>query len=168
MKKIEIIMAILSIIALGMNLLLITHAGIFTVMTFTSLSMIYFYLGFALFNGINLRAIFTKDSYKDISLLRILGAMGAGISLSLTIIGLLFIFQSWPGSSVIVMLGLSGLVIVTIIGVVKYLKNKSKYYPRIFIRVAIIGTLGLFFLLEPKTTWVGLKNRNKNAISHSN
>lgn len=160
MKKTELIIATLSIIALGMNFLSIAFGGILTTLTFMSLSMIYFYFGFAFFNEINLRAIFAKDSYKDISLLRIIGAIGVGIALSLTIIGLLFTFNSWSGSSFSLGAGLSGLLIVTIIGIVGYSKNKSKYYTRIFKRVAIIGALGLFFFLTPKTTWVELKYRN--------
>jgi hypothetical protein len=160
MKKAELIIATLSIIALGMNFLSIAFGGILTTLTFISLSMIYFYFGFAFFNEINLRAIFAKDSYKDISLLRIIGAIGVGIALSLTIIGLLFTFNSWSGSSFSLGAGLFGLLIVTIIGLIRYAKNKSKYYTRIFKRVAIIGVLGLIFFLTPKTTWVELKYRN--------
>ena len=159
MKKTELIFATLSIIALGMNFLLVPHSGIFTTLSLMSLSMIYFYFGFAFFNEINLRAIFVKDSYKDISLLRIIGAIGAGIALSLTIIGLLFTFNSWSGSSVSLGAGLFGLLIVTILGLVRNSKNKSKFYTQIFKRVAIIGALGLFFFLTPKTTWVELKYR---------
>jgi hypothetical protein len=160
MKKTELIIATLSIIALGMNFFSIAFGGILTTLTFMSLSMIYFYFGFAFFNEINLRAIFAKDSYKDISLLRIIGAIGAGIALSLTIIGLLFTFNSWSGSSFSLGAGLVGLLIVTIIGLFRYSKNKSKYYTRIFKRVVIIGALGLIFFLTPKTTWVELKYRN--------
>ena len=171
MKKGEIILATISIISLGLNLLLIPGGGILTVLTLSTLSMVYFYFGFALFNDIRLRKIFKKDSYKDISSLRILGAVGAGLALSMTIIGLMFKFQSWPGADNNLIAGLLGLVIVTIIGVLKYMQNKSDYYTRILKRVAIFGGLGLVIILTPKTSWIELKYRNYpdyvNAVKKS-
>lgn len=161
MKKAEIIIATLSIIALGLNLLLIPGGGVLTVLTLSTLSMIYFYLGFALFNDIKLRRIFKKDSYKEISSLRILGAVGAGFALSMTTIGFMFKFQSWPGADFNLGAGLVGLLIVTIIGAIKYSKNKSNYYIRIFKRTAILGGLGLILMLIPKTSWIELKYRNQ-------
>jgi len=160
MRRTELIFATLSIIALGLDLLLIPGGGVLTVLTLSTLSMIYFYLGFALFNDIRLRKIFKKDSYKEISSLRILGAVGAGLALSMTTIGLMFKFQSWPGADFNLGAGLLGLLIVTIIGLTKYSKNKSDYYPRIFKRAAIFGGLGLLLFLTPKTSWVELKYRN--------
>jgi len=160
MKKAEIIILTLSIIALGLNILLIPGGGVLTVLTLSTLSVIYMYLGFALFNGIRLRNIFKKDSYKGISTMRIVGAVAAGIALSMTIIGLLFKMQSWPGASFNLGAGLFGLLIVTVIGLVKYSKNKSDFYTKIFKRVAIFGGLGLILLLTPKTSWVELKYRN--------
>jgi hypothetical protein len=160
MKKTEIILATLSIIALGLNLLLIPGGGVLTVLTLSALSMIYFYFGFALFNDIRLRIIFKKDSYKEISSLKILGAVGAGLALSMTTIGLMFKFQSWPGADINLGAGLFGLLIVTIVGLIKYSKNKSGYYTKIFKRAAIFGGLGLLLMLAPKTNWIELKYRN--------
>ncbi len=171
MKKGEIILATISIISLGLNLLLIPGGGFLTVLTLSTLSMVYFYFGFALFNDIRLRKIFKKDSYKDISSLRILGAVGAGLALSMTTIGLMFKFQSWPGADLNLIAGLVGLVIVTIIGVIKYSKSKSDYYTRILKRVAIFGGLGLITFLTPRTSWVEFKYRNYpdyvNAVKNS-
>lgn len=163
MKKTEKIFVTLSIISLVLNFLLILGGGILTVLTLSTLSMIYFYLGFALFNDIRLRKIFQKDSYKEISYLRILGAVGAGLSLSITTLGLMFKFQSWPGAEISLGAGLFCLLTVTIIGLIKYSKIKSDYYTRIFKRAAIFGGLGLIVILTPRTSWVELKYRNHPA-----
>jgi hypothetical protein len=166
MKKGEIIIATLYIIALVLNLLLIPGGVVLTVLTLSTLStlsVLYMYLSFALFNGIRLRKIFKKDSYKGISAMRIVGAVGTGLALSMTTIGLLFKIQSWPGASFILGTGLVGLLIVTIIGTIKYLKNKSEFYTRIFKRIAVFGALGLILMLIPKTTWVEIKYRNHSA-----
>jgi hypothetical protein len=163
MRKSEIIIGSLSILALGLNLLLIPSGGILTVLTLSILSIIYVFLGFALFNDIRLRNIFKKESYTSVSGLRILGAVGAGWALSATINGLMFKFQSWPGADSNLGVGLVGLLIVTIIGTIKYSKNKSEYYTRIFMRIAIFGGLGLILMLTPKTSWIELKYRNHPA-----
>ncbi|GAO27842.1 hypothetical protein [Geofilum rubicundum] len=161
MKKAEIIIATLSIIALGMNLLFIPGSGALTVLTLLILSTIYFYFGFALFNDIRLRQVLKKDSYRDISSLRILGAVGAGLALSSTTNGIMFQFQSWPGADFILGAGLVGLSIVTTIGIIKYSKNKSDYYTRILKRTVILGGLGLILMFMPKTTWIEIKYRNQ-------
>ena len=78
----------------------------------------------------------------------------------MTTIGLMFKFQSWPGADLNLGVGLFGLLIVTIIGLTKYFKNKSDYYTRIFKRAAIFGGLGLIIMLTPETTLVEFKYRN--------
>lgn len=159
MKKAEIIMGALSILALGLNLLLVPGSGLLTFLTLSILSIIYFILGFALFNGIQLRNVFKKESYTDVSGSRIIGAVGTGWALSATINGIMFKFQSWPGAEINLNAGLVGLLIVVIIGKIKYSKNRSEYYTRIFKRIVIFGGLGLVLMLFPKTSWVELKYR---------
>jgi len=163
MKKTEIIIATLSIIALGLNLLLIPGGGLLTVFTLLTLSIIYGFLGFAFFNDLRLRSIFKKESYTTISGLRILGAVGACWALSATVNGLMFKFQSWSGADFNLSIGLVGLLIVIIIGSIKYSKNKSDYYTRIFKRAAVFGGLGLIIMLTPNTNWIELKYRNQPA-----
>lgn len=160
MKKAEIIIAILSIIALALNLLLIPGSGVLTVLTLSILSVFYMYLSFALFNDIRFRNILKKGSYKGKSTKRIVGAVGTGLALSLTTTGLLFKFQSWPGASFNLGTGLVGLLTVAIISTIKYFKNKSEFYTRIFKRIAIFGGLGLILMIIPKTTWIEIKYRN--------
>src|SRR5688572_31165 len=167
MKKTEIIIATLSIIALGLNLLLIPGGGVLTVLTLLSLSMIYFYFGFALFNDIRFRKIFKKDSYKEITSLRILGAVGTGLALSLTTVGIVFKFQAWQGANINLGAGLAGLLIVTIIGLIQYSKNKSNYYTQIFKRVVLFGGIGLILFFIPETSWIEFKYRNHPAYANA-
>ena len=171
MKKVEKILIPISIISLGLNILLIPYGGVLTVLTFSTLSTLYFYFGFALFNDIRLRKIFKKDSYKNISSLKILGAIGAGLALSMTTIGLMFKFQSWPGADFNLIVGLSGMFIVTSVAIIRYTQNKSDYYTKILKRMAIFGSLGIIVFLIPKTSWNKFEYRNYpdyvNAINNS-
>ncbi len=129
-----------------MNLLSIPRSGIFATLTLSSLSLIYCYFGFALFNNIPLRQIFNKQSYKDTSTLRIFGAIVTGLVLSLTLIGILFKLQSWAHASYNLGAGLVGLLIVTVVGLIKYQNSKTDYYVKIFIRIAIFGGIGLIVI----------------------
>jgi hypothetical protein len=159
-KKAEIIIAAVSIIAMGLKLLLVPGSGILTVLSLSILSVYYMYLSFAIFNRIRPKNFYKKDSYLGISKMRIIGAIGTGLALSITTIGILFKFQSWPGGSFNLGVGLLGLFIVTIIGLIRFNRNKSDYYKGIFKRVAIVGILGLILMLIPQTTWIEIKYRN--------
>ena len=160
MKKVEIILGTIAIIALLLNLLNIKGGGVLIVLSLSTISILYMYLSFALFNDIRLRNIFKKESYKGISRMRIVGAVLTGLALSITIIGLLFKFQSWPNASINLGFGLFGLLIGLVVGLIKYKRTKSDYYTRIFKRIAIYGGLGLILMILPRETWLEIRNRN--------
>ncbi len=171
MKKTEITILTISIIAIALNFFLVPGGSVLTVFSLSFLATIYFYFGFALFNTIRLRNIFKKESYKDIASQRIIGAIGAGVALSITTLGVLFKLLSWPGATVNLIAGLLGIIIVLIIGTIKYFNNKSDFYLTIFKRAGLFGGLGLVLLLTPKSTFIDIKYRNHvnyaNALKNS-
>ena len=171
MKKTEITILTISIIAIALNFFLVPGGSVLTVFSLGFLATIYFYFGFALFNDIRLRNIFKKASYKDIASPRIVGAIGAGVALAITAIGILFKLLSWPGASLNLGAGLLGLIIVFIIWTIKYFNNKSNFYLPIFKRAGLFGVLGLVLLLTPKSTFIDIKYRNHvnyaNALKNS-
>ncbi len=160
MKKAEILLGLLVLISLILNITLTLKSTALTVLSLGILSSFYAYLSFALFNEIELRKIFKKESYVKINTLRIIGAILTGLALSTTIVGLLFIVQSWPGSSVNLGLGLFGLSISLIISILKYKKTKSSYYLNILKRIAIYGGLGLILFILPEGSWLDFKYQN--------
>jgi hypothetical protein len=171
MKKAEIILGAIALTALVLNLLFAPSGSIITVLSLSILSVLYMYLSFALFNGIRLRHIFKKDAYKGVGTMRIIGAILTGVALAATIVGLLFKFQSWPGATINLSVGLIGLAIALIVCSIKYSKTKSDYYTTIFKRIAVYGGLGIIFLILPKEIWLELKYRNHpgyvNALKDS-
>jgi glucan phosphoethanolaminetransferase (alkaline phosphatase superfamily) len=118
------------------------------------------YFSFAFFNGVQLRNIFKKVAYTDVSALRIVGAIGTGIALSQTIIGLIFKFNEWPGAFVMMSVGLSGLLVVAIVGFIQFAKNKIDYYRNIFKRIALFGVLALILVVLPSNLMFEFKYRN--------
>jgi hypothetical protein len=160
MKRTELILIGIAVLALIMKFLHLPASGILTVLSLSSISVIYMYLGFALFNNLRFRKIFKKESYKEISTKRIVGGIGAGLALSVSAIGILFKFQSWPGASANLIMGIVGLSVVTIISLIKMQKNKDNYYSNILKRVAGFGAICIFLLVIPTKTWLGWKFPN--------
>ncbi len=163
MKKAEIIIANLALIALVLNLMLIPGSGMLTVLSFSILAVMYFYFGLVIFNDVTVKEVLKIRSISELIALRNIGAVATGAALALTIIGLMFKIQLWPGANINLSLGLFGLAVVTILGAIKYSKSKSNYYTKIFSRVAIIGGLGLIVFLLPETSLVEFQYRNHPA-----
>jgi len=160
MKKAEIIIATLSLLAVGMNIFLISGGSTLCAMLLMTLSAFYFYFGFALFNDIKIREIVHKETFTRISTLRIIGAIGSGMALCISIIGILFKLFSWPGANVLLYAGLIGLLFVSLIGLSKYLTNKSSFYLKILRRTIIVGVFGLILFLLPNMSIMEFKYRN--------
>lgn len=160
MKKTEVILIGLVILALIMKFFHLPGSGILTVLSLLSISMIYFYFGFALFNNIRLRKITKKESYEGISTKRIVGGIGSGFVLSISTIGILFKFQSWPGASMQIWVGLIGLVIVSVISLIKISKGTDNYYSYILKRIAVFGSICVILTVIPTKDWLNWKYPN--------
>ncbi len=160
MKKTELILIGLAVFALVMKFFHLPGSGILTVLSLSSISVIYMYLGFALFNNLRFRKIFQKDSYKGISTKRIVGGIATGLALSSSAIGILFKFQSWPGASMQLGIGLFGLGMVTVISLIKIKKSTDSYYQNILKRVAFFGAICIILFAIPTKTWLNWKYPN--------
>ena len=165
MKKTEIILVIIFIIGLlfmafslpGQNMLMVLALGF--------LAMVYTFFGFALLNNIKFRNILKKDSYQSTSTARILGSVAIGISLAVAIDGILFRIMFWPGASVMLSNGIIFLAIITIIGIIKFSKNKSAFYIGVFKRTIIIGIIATILFLIPTKALVNFRYRNNPAYA---
>jgi len=160
MKKGELIIGVLAIISILLNLFLVPGGGFLSVVFCLTLSVFYFLFSFALFNNIKLKSLIKNKSTEKIIPLRIVGAVGLGFAIPEIIIGILFKIQNYPGADLYLLVGLIILLIISIVSLVKYLKNKPDFYIRIFKRVAIYGSLGLIVLLLPSDTISEFKYRN--------
>lgn len=161
MRKTENILSIIGIAFLLINIFFIFPGGnLLLILTFLFLSLIYFFLGFALFNGIRFRRLFKSESYKNISSLRILAALAAGFSLSITVIGILFKVMFWPGSYVNMIFGLICLTIITIVLIVKKYNSQSDFGNKILKRSALYGGIAFCLLFIPNSRIAEVKYRN--------
>jgi hypothetical protein len=160
MKKLEKITGIAFVISTVLRFYLIPGYGILTVLSLSILACIYYPFGFAFFNQIKIRRIFKKTSYQELSAIRIIGAIGAGMTLSTICIGILFRLQHYTGGQMNLIIGLVSTLIIIIIAYIKFIKNKTEYYTRIFKRIAIIGGFGLILAIIPDLTLTKIQFRN--------
>lgn len=146
MNRLEKVLGVLTLIALIFKLFIITGGGILLALSLTGLAIIYFPLGFVFFNQIRFDKIFNNSSYQGLSVLRIIGTIGAGISLSTLCLGILFKLNHWGGSFVLLK-GLLSISIILIIVVLKYFQTKSDLYSNMIKRILIVGLFGLLIYL---------------------
>lgn len=152
MKKLELILAILIVVSALAKFFLIQISDYGILFGCTLLAMIYFYLGFALFNNIGFRKIFKKDSYVNINAGRIIGAIGSGVALSIVIIGIQFKLLTLAGSIEMLLIGTTSLAVIMLIAGGIYLfkyKGKSDFYRGIFIRAIPVFVIGLVLCYMP-------------------
>lgn len=157
MKKAEITFIALAFVGVLFKFLHYPGSEELIIISFSSLSVLYMYFGFALFNNIKLRSIFKKTFYTGISSKRIIGGIGAGAALSFSAIGLMFKFQSFPGSLIQLGIGLFALTIVAIISLVKNRKRQDEYYQNILKRVIAFALVSAFLMAIPYKTWLTWK-----------
>jgi hypothetical protein len=167
MKKTEIILSLIIIIGIIMRILIVPGRGLVLVIGFSSLAIMYQFLGFAFFNDIPLTNIFKKASYQGISVLRIIGTVALGLSLSVGLLGILFKFQFYPGAGFMLLEGSIFISLCFIVALIRYNRNKSKSYKIIFTRIAIVGGFALVLSLIPKMLFFETLQRNHPEYVHA-
>lgn len=160
MKKAELIFVSLAIVAFGLSLFLVPGGNILLVLSAIGLLFLYFYLGFAILNGITFRKIFKKETYKNISSLRIFGSVATGIIFSITILGVVFKYLIWPGGSIMLLISFVGMLIIFIVALIKNLKKPSKFYQNVLLRCAVYGGVACFFFFTKASTFIAIKYRD--------
>lgn len=149
MKKLELILIIGAILGLLLTLLHVPYSSLVVSIFYLALGLIYFYLGFALFNDIPLRKIFEPESYRGLGTWRIIIAAGTGFALSILTIGFLFTILNYPMADTFLTFGIVLGVIILILSVVNNAREKSRFYRNIIIRSIVFIIIAVVFLLLP-------------------
>lgn len=143
MKKVEIALFILIIVAFAMKLMHLPYNSILITFACVMLSILYMFFGFALLNGIKLRAMFKTESYKAISILRILAGITLGFVLSTVVVYSLFKVQFWPfgNQGLLMSLVLYGMAVLTI--AIFYFLKRRDFFKINRIRLVLIGLISI-------------------------
>lgn len=123
-----------------------------TIMILTSLmslSCLYFFLGFSFLNNIRLRNILKKESYSDLSTLRIIGAIVAGVNLSVLLIGLLFRLMRWPGATFMLFVTFLPSLIILGVAIIKQINTSQRSYLKVITRTGFFLAFAAVLYFQP-------------------
>ncbi len=135
MRMAEKIFVVFFVMGLVLKLLHLEGAGLLIGLSITLLAILYFFLGLLLFNGISFRQVFKGKAFKGISTIRILGSIGAGILLALSILGVMFSILHLEGAGFMLTFGLTSTLIVSLILIFKSVtQGSSIFYINMIIR----------------------------------
>lgn len=166
--KTETIISIFIVIGITFKYLLHWAGGnIMLILSISALSVIYFPLAFYFFSY--------KGIKNQIFPLSIIG----GIALSAAVMGILFKIMYWPGSDVMLMIGVGASILIVVLS---FILGKSathhqahttsfandsnnhnilldQYYRNLQIRSCVIAAVGIFLFLTPTTSLVAFQYR---------
>jgi hypothetical protein len=163
MKTLEKLLVAGFVIGLILNFSLIRGGAELIFITMSSLSCIYYPLGFLLLNGIRLRDIFKKSSYNSLSAANIVFAAVAGLGLSVVCIGSLFKLLTLMGADKMLTIGLAVTAAVFILSIATMRRNKSQTSKLIIWRTSIAGIVALTLLLISNLSIIQVQYRRHPA-----
>jgi len=149
MKKLEMILIIGAVVGLLMSLFDIPLNSLIVSVFFVALGLLFFYFGFALFNGIRLRNIFKAGSFKGVGPWKIAIAIGTGIALSNLTIGFMFSILSYPMAETLLAFGIVLAAIMIILALIKNARDKNPFYRNIIMRCLVFLIIAVAFFLIP-------------------
>jgi len=147
MRQTEMIAALVLAIGLLLKFADLPGYGFAISLSISAIALIYYPLGFAYFNKINIAGIIRSESYAGISGWRLIGTVLLGMALSVSCIGFYFKIMEWPGGGPMVVSGTTFMLLALPLVLFKWIKTKESLYRIILIRIAIIGGAGVLSFL---------------------
>lgn len=136
MKKVEIVLILIALITYVLHAFGVNGVDVFYTMSMMSLSFVYCYLGFAIFNNISLKNITKKAAYQSISKNQLLLAIFIGVSISLSIVTTFLISMEWPNSTTLLFPSLLPMAFFTAMSFYMQRKSESPVYKTALPRTA--------------------------------
>tara|TARA_R110002049_G_scaffold278391_2_gene457162 strand:- start:2988 stop:3530 length:543 start_codon:yes stop_codon:yes gene_type:complete len=143
LKRIELLLIVLAILAINLHLLLWNGAELVTIVSLAGLALFYPFLSLALF----------LDDSKPISIQTML----PGLPFSVALVGILFKLQSWPGFQVNLVIGSLGLVALIIHRYTQKNQQQKLSFNILSKRAIPLVVITLFMLALPKYAWIETK-----------
>ncbi len=149
MKKLEKILALAVLVAAVYRYFYGVGSDVILMFVMNVSAIFYFFFSFALFNNIKSNEILKLAAYKNISRKKILLSVFVGIAISLSITGLYFRIQDFPGAILILYFSLLITVILSVLTLYKNYKTEGNFYYSLFIRLGIVALLLISILKIP-------------------
>lgn len=160
MKLAEKILAIAVLAGLLLMFSIVRGGAELFMISLLSLSGIYFAFGFILFNQIRLRDLPKKETFKDLTTIKIVFGAISGIALSIVCVGIVFKLLSLPGSNEMLLIGT---VVCILISIATLVLRKKLSAATILTRTVVFGVVGIVLLSIPLLSIIKFQYRNHPA-----
>jgi hypothetical protein len=137
LDKYELLILLIILFPMGLKLLKISFPGIIVILLFGTISTAYFFSGFSVSTDNDKKAL-------DIFVHKI-----TAWASSITLIGILYVFQKWPYGGLLILIGSASLGISLISLILKkVLTTESKIYSRfLLLRVIVLFIVAIYYSL---------------------
>lgn len=146
LKKIELVLVILSAGSIVLKLLHASFAGTLIIISLSSLSFLYMAFGVYLGGG---RLLFFQNQNLNISFTRKIAIYASGFAMSLICIGMIFKFQFWEGGKSLTIIGIMSAAFALVITMYLSRKTGLTIYRQLLNRVTIFFAIGVMLFLTP-------------------
>lgn len=152
MKTAERIFISLALIGFAFRLLHFPLASMLLILGISGLAIMYMYLTLPVLHGVPLRNMLKKEAYQPTSPKRLLGSILSGVSLALTLMGIMFYLQFWPHYHLHLYVGVGGLSIAIIVAASRFTAANA-FYRRLYQRIIPVAFFGLAAVFVPNFVW---------------
>lgn len=159
MKKLERILILIAAFGLMFKLLNFPLSGLLLFISLMILGSLYFYLGFALFNNIQLKHAFKSESYKEIKTIQVVLSVCFGLGLSILTIGILFTLQNYPMQRIFISVGIITTALFLLLNLIVSRAELKTQNGKV-LRAAVFIIIGVILLIIPPYSLDKIQYRN--------
>lgn len=150
----EKVILVIAIVAIGMKFLQIPFGSMLITLSLSTVSILYFTLGFYFF------------SVKDLKDQNLWFSIGSGFFLSGGITGILFKLMYWPGSQIMLSIPLAFILLLFLLTFILSADSSiKKYYDRMKIRTGLIALVSLMLYFTPDKTLLAIQHRDDPELA---
>ena len=160
MKNFERIFVGIAVVSLVMKFFLVTGGNILFALSLASLISLYFFFGFAYFNNLMLNQIFKKESYSNISSVKLFTVIFSGIAMAVSLTGMMFYLLHWAGQTLILYLGILISIPLFPILLLNFKDDFQGSFRKIFIRLATTFFVAILFVIIPESLVIKIQYKN--------
>lgn len=164
MKKLELICAGIMLLSFIGSLIGIPGTSMTLILSFAILIWLYYPFGVLFFNDIRLREALNFKLWQAVPGRYLAQGFVGGFILCISMGGVVFKWNSWPGAELMLRLGLGLAIVFLMVVMVSNRGRVDDFHKRLFIRFAIIGSLVVVFSLASTLQIVSLRYRDQPEV----
>lgn len=138
MKQLEKTLLVLVVVAIGMKLAGVSGSALLVTLGFLLLMLFYLLLGSFILNDIPFYGMFRKESYRQAGSGNIVSGILAGMVLSLSLPGSLFVIMRWDGARVMWVCSFLLLCLLLVTAIIVFAVKRTAFRRQLLLRSGIM------------------------------